>query len=82
MNSACYGLNRRLKQIALYYFRLKRDKSPVELLKSVQKRLSSETYEEVLPVLNNMHRLTNKVTTGKYWPIRRAGIEPLIRHTK
>jgi len=62
----------RLKQIALYYFRLKRDKSPAELLKSVQKRLWSETYEEVLPVLNNMHQLTNKVAAGKHWPIRRA----------
>ena len=37
----------RLKQIALYYFRLKRDKSPAELLKSIQKRLWSETYYEV-----------------------------------
>ena len=52
--------------------RLKRDKSPAELLKSVQKRLWSETYEEVLPVLNNMHQLTNNAAAGKHWSIRRA----------
>ena len=23
-------------------------------------------------VVNNMHQLTNKITAGKYWPIRRA----------
>ena len=25
-----------------------------------------------MPVLNNMHQLTNKVVAGKHWPIRRA----------
>ncbi len=61
-----------LNQIALYYFRLKREQSPESLLKTVQKQLWCATYEMVLPVLNTMHQLTSKVEAGKYWPIRRA----------
>ena len=61
-----------LNQIALYYFRLKREQSPETLLKTVQKQLWCATYEMVLPVLNTMHQLTSKVEAGKYWPIRRA----------
>ena len=61
-----------LNQIALYYFRLKREQSPESLLRTVQKQLWCATYEMVLPVLNTMYQLTSKVDVGKYWPIRRA----------
>lgn len=68
-----YQVNiRNLKQIALYYFCLKREKSPAPILKMIQQRLWSETYKTVLPILNKMYRLTHKTTSGKYWPIRRA----------
>lgn len=61
-----------LNQIALYYFRLKRDKSPESLLKTVQQQLWCATYEMVLPVFNSMHQLTPKIDAGIYWPLRRA----------
>ena len=61
-----------LKQIALYYFNIKRKDASAEVLKVVQQRLWRETYESVLPILNNLYQLANKVRAGKYWTIRRA----------
>ncbi len=61
-----------LNQIALYYFRLRREKSPESILKTVQQQLWCATYEMVLPVLNAFYQLLPKIEAGKYWPIRRA----------
>lgn len=61
-----------LKRIALYYFSLKRKEASVEVLKTVQQRLWSETYKSVLPVLKNMYQLTDTIQTGIHWPLKRA----------
>ncbi|MFT4059502.1 MAG: transposase [Legionella sp.] len=61
-----------LKQIALYYFNLKRKEATTEVLKVVQQRLWRETYERVLPILQNLYQLTDKVQAGIHWPLRRA----------
>ena len=61
-----------LKQIALYYFNLKRKGESEDLLKTILKRLWRETYEQALPILNNLSQLNSKVQTGKHWAIRRA----------
>lgn len=61
-----------LKQIALYYFNLKRKEASTEVLKVVQQRLWRETYEGVLPILNNMYQLNDKVQAGILWPLKRA----------
>jgi IS5 family transposase len=61
-----------LKQIALYYFNLKRKEASTEVLKVVQQRLWRETYEGVLPILNNLYQLNDKVQAGVLWPLRRA----------
>lgn len=61
-----------LKQICLYYFRLKRKNESQEILKVVLKRLWCEVYEYLLPLLNNAYQLQTKITTGKHWALRRA----------
>lgn len=61
-----------LKHIALYYFNLKRKEAAKDVLNAVLKHLWCETYEQILPVLNNADRLNNKIQSGIYWPIRRA----------
>jgi IS5 family transposase len=61
-----------LKKIALYYFNLKRKEASTEVLKVVQQRLWRETYEGVLPILNNLHQLNDKVQAGILWPLKRA----------
>ena len=61
-----------LKQIALYYFNLKRKGASEGVLHVVLQRLWSETYTDVLPILNNLHELGNKLTPGKHWPLQRA----------
>ena len=61
-----------LKQIALYYFNLKRKDSLDSILRVVLQRLWRETYSDVLPILNHLHQLGNKLTLGKHWPLRRA----------
>lgn len=61
-----------LKQIALYYFNLKRKDVGEGILSVVLQRLWRETYADVLPILNNLHLFRNKLSLGKYWPIRRA----------
>lgn len=61
-----------LKRIALYYFNLKRKDASSEVLKVVQQRLSRETYESVLPILQNLYQLTDKVQAGMHWPLKRA----------
>ena len=65
------GLSR-LKQIVLYYFRLKRQDKPKELLQIVLKRLWCNVYESVFPILHHAYQLSNKVMLGKYWTLRRA----------
>lgn len=47
----------RLKEIALYYFNLRRHKS--SLTRDVLKRLWRETYHEVLPILKDVYKLKN-----------------------
>lgn len=61
-----------IKQIALYYFNLKRKGASEGVLQVVLQRIWSETYAHCLPVLNNLHQLGSKLTEGKHWPIRRA----------
>jgi len=61
-----------LKQIALYYFRLKSKDKSQEILSAVLKRLWRETYAQVLPILNNAYQLGNKIKKGKLWPLRQA----------
>ena len=61
-----------LKQLALYYFNLKRKEATTEVLKVVQQRLWRDTYESVLPILQNMYQLTDIIQDGKYWPLKRA----------
>lgn len=61
-----------LKQIALYYFSLKRKEASVEVLKVVQQRLWRETYQSVLPVLKNMYQLTDTIQAGAHWSLKRA----------
>ncbi|STO91754.1 transposase [Fluoribacter dumoffii] len=61
-----------LKRITLYYFRLKQSKKDTGLLKTVRKRLWRETYAAILPVLNQLYRLTPKINHGKYWFLRQA----------
>lgn len=61
-----------LKQLTLYYFNLKRKGASEGVLQVVLQRLWRETYTDVLPVLNDVHQLTRKLTLGKHWPIRRA----------
>lgn len=61
-----------LKQLALYYFNLKRKGENEGILSVVLKRLWQDTYAQVLPIMNNLYKLCNKITAGKYWPIRRA----------
>ena len=61
-----------LKQIALYYFNLNRKGASEGVLHVVLERLWCETYADVLPILNNLHHLGNKVALGKHWPIRRV----------
>lgn len=61
-----------IKQIALYYFNLKRKGASEGVLQVVLQRIWSETYAHCLPVLNNLHRLGSKLNDGKHWPIRRA----------
>ncbi|STX81525.1 transposase IS4 [Legionella busanensis] len=46
-----------LKQLALYYFNLKRQEVRVEVLSIALKRLWQDTYAEVLPILNHLHEL-------------------------
>lgn len=79
LNQLCHAGEKRfsvglshLKQIALYYFNLKRKGESEDLLKSVLKRLWCETYEQSLPILNSLSQLNNKVRAGKHWTIRRA----------
>lgn len=61
-----------LNQIALYYFTLKRKKVEEGILQVVLERLWRETYRDVLPILNHLHQLHNKITEGKHWALRRA----------
>ena len=61
-----------LKQLAFYYFRLKRKGCDDKILKVTQRRLWSEVYSEILPVLNHIHQLGDKLNQGKYWSIRQA----------
>ncbi len=61
-----------LKKIVLYYLSLKRKKADAAILKGVQQRLWRETYERVLPILNNVHQLGDKVGVGTHWPLRHA----------
>lgn len=95
LNQLCHGGAKvyqvglsHLKQIALYYFNLKRKGASEGVLQVVLQRLWSETYSDVLPILNNLHQLGSNLTLRKHWPIRqllhnrRAGIEPLIGHAK
>ncbi|HAU1599275.1 TPA: transposase [Legionella pneumophila] len=63
---------RHLKRVTLYYFRLKQSSKDAGLLKTVQKRLWRETYAAILPVLNQLHRLTPKINRGKYGFLRRS----------
>lgn len=60
-----------LKQIALYYFNLKRKGEREGVLSVVLQRLWQETYAEVLPIMNNLHKLKSKLLQGKHWPVRR-----------
>ncbi len=61
-----------LKQIALYYFNLKRKDEREGILSVVLQRLWQETYAEVLPIMNNLHKLDRQLTQGRHWPVRRA----------
>jgi transposase, IS5 family len=61
-----------LKQLALYYFNLKRKEATTEVLKVVQQRLWRDTYESILPILQNMYQLTDIIQPGKYWSLKRA----------
>ena len=61
-----------LKQIALYYFTLKRNKVEAGILQVVLERLWRETYTNVLPILNNLYQLGDKISAGKHWALRRA----------
>lgn len=79
LNQLCYGGAKvyqvgltHLKQIALYYFNLKRKGASEGVLRVVLQRLWRETYTDVLPILNDLHQLGNKLTLRKQWPIRRA----------
>ena len=56
-----------LKQIALYYFTLKSKQVSEEILQVVLERLWRETYRDVLPILNNLHKLGNKIYEGRHW---------------
>ncbi|MDF1928783.1 hypothetical protein PGH45_00025 [Legionella pneumophila] len=59
-----------LKQIALYYFNLKRKEADALVLKTVQQRLWRETYQAILPIMNHLSELTDKVAAGKHWALR------------
>jgi transposase, IS5 family len=60
-----------LKQLALYYFNLKRQEVRVEVLSIALKRLWQDTYAEVLPILNHLHEL-GPFMTEKDTRLRRA----------
>ncbi len=61
-----------LKQLCLYYFRLKRQNESQAILLVVLKQLWCAVYENVLPLLNNAYRLQTKISQGKHWMLRRA----------
>ncbi len=71
-----------LKQIALYYYNLKRKDVGEGILSVVLQRLWQKTYTDVLPILNDLYLLGDKLASNKQWSLRRAEIEPLIGHTK
>ena len=79
LNQLCYkgakhyhvGLTN-LKQIALYYFNLKRKDVGEGILSVVLQRLWRETYTDVLPILNDLYLFGDKLTSGKQWALRRA----------
>ena len=50
---------------------LKRKEATTEVLKVLQQRLWRETYESVLPILQNLYQLADKVQAEIYWPLRR-----------
>jgi IS5 family transposase len=79
LNQLCYGGVKQyhvglsnLKQIALYYFNLKRKDVGEGILSVVLQRLWRETYVDVLPILNDLYLFGNKLASGKYWALRRA----------
>lgn len=61
-----------LKQIALYYFNLKRKDVGKGILSVVLQRLWQETYTDVLPILNDLYLFGDKLALGKQWSLRRA----------
>jgi hypothetical protein len=61
-----------LNRMALYYFTLKRNEAEASVLRVVLERLWRETYADVLPILNNLHHLGNRLNEGKHWALRRA----------
>ncbi len=61
-----------LKQIALYYFNLKRKDVGEGILSVVLQRLWRETYADVLPILNDLYLFGTKLVSGKHWALRRA----------
>ncbi|BCA93679.1 IS5 family transposase [Legionella antarctica] len=71
MKQYCVGLSN-LKQIALYYFNLKRKDVGGGILSVVLQRLWRETYADVLPILNDLYLFGAKLASGKYWALRRS----------
>ncbi|KTD16946.1 transposase [Legionella jordanis] len=79
LNQLCCGGIKRyhvglsnLKQIALYYFNLKRKDVGEGILSVVLQRLWRETYADVLPILNDIYLFGNQLASGKYWSLRRS----------
>ncbi|STX81236.1 transposase IS4 [Legionella busanensis] len=60
-----------LKQLALYYFNLKRRGASTEVVSVVLKRLWQDTYASVLAILNHLHEL-GPLLTEKEIRLRRA----------
>jgi len=61
-----------LKYIALYYFTLKRKQVEAGVLQVVLERLWRDTYQEVLPILNNIHRFGHRLRQSRHDVIQRA----------
>jgi len=61
-----------LRQIALYYFQVKRKNANNIVLKPILQRLWRETYENILPILQHSHQLTQRLKAGKDAYLRRT----------
>jgi len=60
-----------IKQLVLFYFRLKRNKAETDILSKVKQRLWCDVHQAMIPVLNQLGKLEKKIGQRKHSRIRK-----------